>query len=201
MVYRHHPYTKSLSYIKIYKMGKEARIVNADDIELTLKKIYTDRGEREYRFVLCCKKILEIYNPCPGQPIALKIDQCFDVEFENGDHTVFCLGDITENLQHDIDGDLGSEGPSNLVFYHQSLSVDSEYTSAHVNQNKGSYTLDVQTDETIHTNKVCVKNICIPVTADCLHAEHINSCVKLSNFFSVVCVDKHDEGSPDMPVE
>lgn len=139
------------------------------NIVLHFKKIY-NRCDANYVFKLCCKAVINVENECPGQELALKIPKCLLVEEFD---TVFCV----EPTKH-----------NKLVFRYQTLNVDDEVQCPEPVDIGGCFLIHFSTDNTEHENRLCILELCIPVTTDCLDACNIGRCVALENFISIVCV-------------
>lgn len=146
-------------------MVKEIKILN--DVELVLKQIWGN-GSKRYAFKLCCKNIVKIYNPCPGESIALKLDKCVDAL-----GSTFCI-----------------DSSDNMTFTNQVINVNENEQSIQVAELNGKWLLFIDSDPTEHVNTICVSDLCIPVEADCLDEQIIGKCALLSTFVKPVYVNE-----------
>lgn len=136
-------------------------ITNANTIQLYLKQSYTS-SKPVYQFNLCCKSLLKIHNPCPKQLIAFKICKCVEVL-----DTIFCVTDVSIDYQ--------------LI---NTMSSNRQASFECVN---GYYLLKLETDTTEYSNNLCINNIILTVSADCLDKNNIGKCAPLSKFINLVC--------------
>lgn len=150
-------------------MVKELSVIGAENVKLTLKRVYSSTGV-EYVFTMCCKHLLKVFNPCPGDEVALKVDRCFEVEFADGTKTTFC-----------IEGD-----ESGLVFEYQNISNETGISTAAAEPSTGSFLIPFATDGTEHVNSLCVTEITLPVSTDCLELAHLGEKLSLDSILSVV---------------
>lgn len=145
-----------------YKWGKEElKLIN--NIELVLKRVW--RGHNmapHYVFKLCCKKIAKLYNPCPGEDIGLTLPKCVNV-FD----TIFSI--------------------ESIIFDNQVVNVDERSSNAYVHQSNGNYLISLPSDSVEHVNTICINEICIYVTADCLDLSLLGKCANLDEFVTPVC--------------
>lgn len=147
-------------------MAKELKI---DNLNLVLKAVHSSNG---VSFVLksCCKQVVNLHNPCPGETVGLAIPKCISANV-NGKDLVFCVD------------------TNDIVFEHQSLNVETEYGTSVVTEDSGHWLVAIKTDEVEHENKICVKNITIPITTDCLDEADFGQCINLNDISQVVCME------------
>lgn len=146
-------------------MGDQLKLNN--DIKLVLKRVYTNDGDKFF-FTSCCKQIIKVNNPCPRKNIAFKIDKCIQA-FD----TIFCIDDI-----------------DNLNINAQNISVDTEPNDLSKTQLNGCYLLNMNTDPTQYENIICINNLLIPVSADCLDQTLLGKHINLKSFITIVDVNE-----------
>lgn len=144
-------------------MVKELKLEN--NIKLVLKQVYTN-GSHSYVFKLCCKLVANLHNPCPKQPVAIKVDKCVEAL-----GSVFCI-----------------EQP--IVFNSQTINVDVSSSDLSVTDMGGYYLIYLNTDSVEHENKLCVNDICFPVKPDCLDDSLLGQCADLDLFVRPVFAKK-----------
>lgn len=132
-------------------------------IKLEFKKFYYD-NKCEYSFVLCCLNVVNLVNPCPKQCIALKIPKCIKI-----------LDTIA-----DIVGDY-------IIFEYKNIGLSSAKKTAIIEERSDSWLIHLETNKIEIDNKLCINNIYIPITIDCLPDKHKESIIlnELGYFISV----------------
>lgn len=122
-------------------------------VQFMLKQIWIN-GSHKYIFRLCCKNIVTLYNPCPNESVALKIDKCIQAF-----NSVFCV--------------------QSVLFNGQSINVQSESVDMTVSDLNGYFLVHIPTNKTEHDNKICINDISILVEPDCLDTTLLGKCTSL----------------------
>lgn len=141
-------------------MVKEIKLEG--DIQLVLNRKWGQSNP--YSLKLCCKKVATLENPCPGEHVALKIDKCIAALDQ-----VFCVEEMP-------------------TLNKQVINVQTGYEQNLIRELPGSWLLYVPTDNVEHGNKVCIKDLIIPVQPDCLDLASIGQCVDAKSMIKPVFI-------------
>lgn len=149
-------------------MGKELELLN--DIELVLKQVWRT-NKYVYGFELCCKQILKIYNPCPNHTIAFKLPKCIEI-----------CGTVFKILSID-----------DIAFKNQVIGIDSEINEPNIVETKNDWLLLISTDDIEHISTMCIYNIILKVTPDCMEYDLVNKCVYLSDIIELIYAEHNTQ--------
>lgn len=119
-------------------------------------------------FDLCCKQVIELFNPCPSKLVGIKIPKCVKIDLD-GKEIIFSIGE-------------------DIMFNYQSLSTDTIEINNNPETLFGYYLFKINTNNTEHVNKICINSFRLPVHADCLHLSDIGKCANASSFITLECV-------------
>ena len=134
---------------------------NIFDLRLKFTK-KSNLSKTKYYFEMCCPTIVELFNECPNDTVAIFFKKCFAVSHN-------CLAANIEPFS-----DFGQSFNASHVTLSYS-NIDTGYNEI-IDQNlEMNNIIQLNTDNVIKTNKLCINKMTIEVTPHCLtKVESIN---------------------------
>lgn len=141
-------------------MTNQKEIAKLDkDIEICFSEIYLSNG-KGYNFKLCCPVIRNLELDCPKKNIAFKIPKCVSLKISNEIVTF----NITDNI----------------TFEYLNIDNSNIYETAIITSDNNNYFIQLQTNENVLINKLCVKKIIIKVEPVYFQNKFINKKINFS---------------------